>query len=91
MVSIDEYAQLSSAVYESAGAGSTDTNWIRLENAPAASPGFSASTYEKRTFDPITGVLISTEIVIAYRGSDSLLDIGRGAYSRHKRRSSMTG
>ena len=91
MVTTNEYAQLSAAAYESAGAGSTNASWIRLDNALPASPGFSASTYEKRTFDPITGVLISTEIVIAYRGSDSLLDIGRGAYSRHKRRSSMTG
>ena len=74
MVTTNEYAQLSAAAYESGGAGSTNTNWIRLVNAPPASPGFSASVYEKRTVNPVTGV-ISTEIVIAYRGTDGPFDL----------------
>lgn len=73
MATTTEYAQLSAAAYESGGAGNTNANWIRLENAPAASPGFSASTYEKRTVDPVTGAT-STEIIIAYRGTDGPFD-----------------
>ena len=76
MVTTTEYAQLSASVYDAGGAGSTNANWIRLENAPAASPGFSASVYEKRTVDPVTGAT-STEIVIAYRGTDDpFFDVG---------------
>ena len=48
MATTAEYAQLSAAAYESGGAGNTNANWIRLENAPAASPGFSAATFEIR-------------------------------------------
>lgn len=47
MATTAEYAQLSAAAYESGGAGNTNANWIRLENAPAASPGFSAATFQR--------------------------------------------
>ena len=72
MVTTTEYAQLSAAAYESGGAGNTNVNWIRLGNAPPASPGFSASVYEKRTVNAAGETV--TEIVIAYRGTDGPFD-----------------
>src|SRR3989304_7078393 len=60
------YAQLSAAVYESGGAGITDPNWIRIENAPPGTDGFFAATFQNTA----TG-----EIVIAFRGTDGPFDI----------------
>lgn len=66
MVTTTEYAQLSAATYESEGAGNINANWIRLENAPPASPGFSAATFQNTA----TG-----EVVIAYRGTNDPFDV----------------
>lgn len=72
MVTTTEYAQLSAAVYEAGGAGTTDPNWIRT-NYRSLENGFYAATFEKSTVDPVTGE-ISVEIVIAFRGTDGPFD-----------------
>jgi pimeloyl-ACP methyl ester carboxylesterase len=64
MVTTTEYAQLSASAYDSGGVGDVNANWIRTDYTNL-SDGFSASTYENTS----TG-----EVVVAYRGTNSILD-----------------
>lgn len=61
MVSVNDYAALSAAVYDNAGVGLTsDSGWIRLQNYSDAESGFYAALFENG----------AGERVLAFRGTE---------------------
>jgi hypothetical protein len=65
MVSVNDYAALSAAVYDNAGVGLTsDSGWIRLQNYSDAESGFYAALFENNS-SPGSGLALTHQPIYA--------------------------